>query len=84
MVLDYVKFNFRADINALRPVGRVLLCGLTKLTEEGEPIHQAQAYVILGLLGRRLPELFSDDLGLLETLFKKLVSETQDVRFQIR
>lgn len=62
----------------------MLLCGLSKLTEEGEVVHQAQAYVILGLLGRRLPELFSDDLGLLETLFKKLVSETADIRLQIR
>lgn len=76
--------DFSSDIKEFTPIGNLLLCGMTKLTDEGEPAHQGQAYVLIGLIGRRLPSLVCDDLNLLENLFKKLVTSNPDIRLQIR
>lgn len=73
-----------SDMKDFKAIGNLLLCGMTKLTDEGEATHQGQAYVIIGLIGRRLPSLVSNDLNLLEKLFKKLASSNTDIKLQIR
>lgn len=62
----------------------MLQTGLQKLIKEGEPIHQGQAFLVLGILGSRFPLLTYHNISLLELFFKNLESASPDLRLQIR
>ncbi|KAF5283686.1 hypothetical protein FQR65_LT13757 [Abscondita terminalis] len=73
-----------AEETQLSKVVSILQTGLQKLIREGEPIHQGQAYIILGALGSRFPLLTYHNVALLELFFKNLEAAEPDLRLQIR
>lgn len=58
--------------------------GLKKLIREGEPTHQGQAFLIIGMLAQRFPIYVFQDVSLLELFFKSLDSASTDLKLQIR
>ncbi|RZC32274.1 proteasome-associated protein ECM29 -like [Asbolus verrucosus] len=73
-----------ADEGPLSKVAPVLLSGMQKLIKEGEEIHQGQAYVLIGTLAQRFPNIVYHDINLLETFFKNLEIANPDLKLQIR
>ncbi|KAK5644780.1 hypothetical protein RI129_006080 [Pyrocoelia pectoralis] len=73
-----------AEEAQLSKVASILQTGLQKLIREGEPVHQGQAYLILGVLGSRFLLLTYHNVSLLEMFFKNLDSAEPDLRLQIR
>lgn len=68
----------------LSKVASVLQTGLQKLIREGEPMHQGQAFLVLGFLGSRFPLITYHNAALLEMFFKNLESANPELRLQIR
>lgn len=77
-------YCFSADGSQLIKVASVLQSGLNKLIKEGEAVHQGQAFLINGMIGRRFPMIVYHDIGLLEMFFKKLETGDADLKLQIR
>lgn len=57
---------------------------MIKLTNEGELIHQGQAFVVLGAISRRFPMVVFHDTSLIEMFYKKLEEGDTDLKLQIR
>ncbi|TPX39274.1 hypothetical protein SeLEV6574_g07344 [Synchytrium endobioticum] len=81
----------------IRPVAPVLVSGLLKLIEqrhdnEAQAAQSAQeaevlrgfAYEAIGLVSRRAPELFANDMTILTSFFKALSIETRNVRISVQ
>ncbi|XP_018321144.1 proteasome adapter and scaffold protein ECM29 [Agrilus planipennis] len=73
-----------AEEASLCKVAAILMSGLLKLIREGEPSHQSQAFIIIGMIGRRFPSVVYHDVGLLEMFFKNLETANPDLKLQIR
>ena len=68
----------------------MLLQGLQKLIEDTKDDHSNEAetnrgfaYEALGLLAKRVPELFRSDISILTSLFEAVSQESKDVRFSV-
>lgn len=79
-----IIFFFSGSNTDLPHVAKFLQSGLVKLINEGESIHQGQAFVIMGMLAHKYPSIVYHSVNLLSTFFKKLESETPETKLQIR
>ncbi|XP_065156025.1 proteasome adapter and scaffold protein ECM29-like [Atheta coriaria] len=79
--INMVQF---ADTDNLAKISNVLKSGMIKLTNEGELIHQGQAFVVLGAISRRFPMVVFHDTSLIEMFYKKLEEGDTDLKLQIR
>ncbi|KAI1309120.1 hypothetical protein EDD11_004131 [Mortierella claussenii] len=84
---------------ALTPIAPVLVSGMLKFTQQNETTHglanadtsptdnetsKGFAYVALGLLSKRVPDLFRKDLTIVEGLFEQLASQPPNVKTYIQ
>ncbi|XP_031556184.1 proteasome adapter and scaffold protein ECM29-like [Actinia tenebrosa] len=70
----------------LGAMGQVLLSGMTKLVDQ-EKQHiklRSLAFIAIGKLARRLPSLFSSDIGLVQKLFQSICEEEEDTRLAVQ
>ncbi|XP_040217375.1 proteasome adapter and scaffold protein ECM29 isoform X2 [Rana temporaria] len=72
--------------NKIKPLGPMLLNGLTKLINEykEDPKLLSMAYSGVGKLSGRMPQLFTKDLALVQQFFEALRKEEMDVRLSIQ
>ncbi|KAJ3137196.1 hypothetical protein HK100_000877 [Physocladia obscura] len=94
--MGFVQWIARmAENDKIRPVAPILLSGMLKMIEEtGDGGSQAGekeaeslrgfAYDIVGLLSKRAPELFKNDLTILKDFFKAVSRETRNVRVSVQ
>ncbi|XP_040273233.1 proteasome adapter and scaffold protein ECM29 [Bufo bufo] len=70
----------------LKPLGPMLLNGLTKLINEykEDPKLLSMAYSAVGKLAGRMPQLFIKDLALVQQFFEAMRKEDMDVRLSIQ
>ncbi|XP_018425453.1 PREDICTED: proteasome-associated protein ECM29 homolog [Nanorana parkeri] len=70
----------------MKPLGPMLLNGLTKLINEykEDPKLLSMAYSGVGKLSGRMPQLFTKDLALVQQFFEALRKEEMDVRLSIQ
>lgn len=57
---------------------------MQKLINEGEDVHQGQAYIIIGLLAHRFPRIVYHSVEIMELFLKNLESAPPDLKLQIR
>uniref|UniRef100_A0A4W3I4L2 Ecm29 proteasome adaptor and scaffold n=1 Tax=Callorhinchus milii TaxID=7868 RepID=A0A4W3I4L2_CALMI len=72
--------------NKIKPLGPMLLNGLTKLINEykEDPKALSMAYSAVGKLSSRLPQLFTKDLALVQQFFEAMCKENSDIRLSIQ
>ncbi|XP_078427300.1 proteasome adapter and scaffold protein ECM29 [Cetorhinus maximus] len=72
--------------NKIKPLGPMLLNGLTKLINEykEDPKALSMAYSAVGKLSSRLPQLFTKDLALVQQFFEAMCKEGPDIRLSIQ
>ncbi|KAL7988627.1 hypothetical protein Chor_007546 [Crotalus horridus] len=70
----------------IKPLGPMLLNGLTKLINEykEDPKLLSMAYSAVGKLSSRIPQLFTKDLALVQQFFEALSKEEPDTRLAIQ
>nr|DBA28234.1 TPA: hypothetical protein GDO54_008627 [Pyxicephalus adspersus] len=70
----------------IKPLGPMLLNGLTKLINEykEDPKLLSMAYSGVGKLSGRIPQLFTKDLALVQQFFEAMRKEEMDVRLSIQ
>ncbi|XP_075681729.1 proteasome adapter and scaffold protein ECM29 [Rhinoderma darwinii] len=70
----------------LKPLGPMLLNGLTKLINEykEDPKLLSLAYSAVGKLSGRMPQLFTKDIALVQQFFEAMRKEDMDVRLSIQ
>ncbi|XP_013777201.1 proteasome-associated protein ECM29 homolog [Limulus polyphemus] len=68
------------------PVGKVLISGMQKLIAEPNEDSKVrnQAYVAVGMLGMKLPNLVTEDLSIVNSFFDALVNEDRDSKIAIQ
>ncbi|KAI8928745.1 proteasome stabiliser-domain-containing protein [Entophlyctis helioformis] len=92
--MSFVQWIARmADTDKLRPIGAVMLSGLLKFINDGPPetgsalenetLH-GFAYEAVGLLSKRLPSLFRDDLSILVGFFSAVSTVSRNVRVSVQ
>ncbi|KAK6324485.1 hypothetical protein J4Q44_G00038270 [Coregonus suidteri] len=69
-----------------KPLGLMLLNGLTKLINEykEDPKLMCMAYSAVGKLSSRMPQLFTKDIALVQQFFEAMCKEEPDVRLAIQ
>ncbi|KAM9449576.1 proteasome adapter and scaffold protein ECM29 [Clarias gariepinus] len=69
-----------------KPLGLMLLNGLTKLINEykEDPKLLCMAYSAVGKLSSRMPQLFTKDIALVQQFFESMCKEEADVRLAIQ
>ncbi|MCJ8749226.1 hypothetical protein PDJAM_G00173890 [Pangasius djambal] len=69
-----------------KPLGLMLLNGLTKLINEykEDPKLLCMAYSAVGKLSNRMPQLFTKDIALVQQFFESMCKEEADVRLAIQ
>lgn len=69
-----------------KPLGLMLLNGLTKLINEykEDPKLLCVAYSAVGKLSHRMPQLFTKDIALVQQFFESMCKEEADVRLAIQ
>eukprot|EP01119_Soliformovum_irregulare_P015728 TRINITY_DN4466_c0_g1_i1.p1 TRINITY_DN4466_c0_g1~~TRINITY_DN4466_c0_g1_i1.p1 ORF type:complete len:1775 (+),score=639.94 TRINITY_DN4466_c0_g1_i1:70-5394(+) len=90
--MAFVQWVFRHAGDAqLEAMGPVILSGLLKFLDQlkesqGPDANELKrfAYVAIGLLSKRLPRLFSEDLAIITTFFTSLAAEEQSVKGSIQ
>uniref|UniRef100_T1J5P2 TOG domain-containing protein n=1 Tax=Strigamia maritima TaxID=126957 RepID=T1J5P2_STRMM len=70
----------------LQPIGPVLISGMVKLISEAADDSKLRglAYVAIGKLGHKLPQLVNKDLALVQNFFTALEQEDQNTRLAIQ
>ncbi|KAG7272777.1 hypothetical protein CRUP_036837, partial [Coryphaenoides rupestris] len=79
--------SFPANIQSNKPLGLMLLNGLTKLIneyKEVDPKLLCVAYSAVGKLASRMPQLFTKDIALVQQFFESMCKEESDVRLAIQ
>uniref|UniRef100_A0A8C9N950 Ecm29 proteasome adaptor and scaffold n=2 Tax=Serinus canaria TaxID=9135 RepID=A0A8C9N950_SERCA len=72
--------------NKIKPLGPMLLNGLTKLINEYKEDSKllSMAYSAVGKLSSRMPQLFTKDIALVQQFFEALCKEDADTRLAIQ
>ncbi|KAI9345200.1 proteasome stabiliser-domain-containing protein [Obelidium mucronatum] len=81
-----------AEPAKIKPVAPILLSGLLKLIQDSETNESDKeleslrgfAYEAVGLLSKRAPENFVNDISILKSFFKAVSSETRNVRVSVQ
>ncbi|KAL3269226.1 hypothetical protein HHI36_008307 [Cryptolaemus montrouzieri] len=85
LALNFTNNVIRSgDKEALNKLASVLLGGLQKYTSEGEEAQKGQAYILIGLLAQRYPEMVYHNFTLLETFIHNIENAAPDLKLQIR
>ncbi|KAJ3229832.1 hypothetical protein HDU78_008811, partial [Chytriomyces hyalinus] len=82
-----------AEPTKIQPVAPILLSGLLKLIDEGAEAPDSDkdaealrgfAYDAVGLLSKRAPQLFVNDINILKSFFKAVSTESRNVRVSVQ
>ncbi|KAG0371099.1 hypothetical protein BGZ54_000043 [Gamsiella multidivaricata] len=90
--MAFVQWIARMSSEAtLKPIAPVLVSGLLKFTRENENVIGLEsesakgfAYVALGLISKRVPEIFRKDLTIVQGIFDQLASQPPNVKTYIQ
>ncbi|XP_061591425.1 proteasome adapter and scaffold protein ECM29 [Cololabis saira] len=86
LTLQFVHHICMVCPDTNKPLGLMLLNGLTKLINEykEDPKLLCVAYSAVGKLSSRMPQLFTKDLALVQQFFESMCKEEPDVRLAIQ
>ncbi|XP_044754481.1 proteasome adapter and scaffold protein ECM29 [Coccinella septempunctata] len=85
LALNFTNNIIRSgNMSTLKKLASVLLGGLQKYTNEGEENQKGQAYVLIGLLAQKFPDLVYHNLTLFEHFLHNLEEASADLKLQIR
>ncbi|XP_077575498.1 proteasome adapter and scaffold protein ECM29 [Stigmatopora nigra] len=86
LTLQFVHHICMVCPDSNRPLGLMLLNGLTKLINEykEDPKLLCVAYSAVGKLSSRMPQLFTKDIALVQQFFESMCKEEPDVRLAIQ
>uniref|UniRef100_A0A3Q3RQQ8 Ecm29 proteasome adaptor and scaffold n=1 Tax=Mastacembelus armatus TaxID=205130 RepID=A0A3Q3RQQ8_9TELE len=86
LTLQFVHHICMVCPNTNKPLGLMLLNGLTKLINEykEDPKLLCVAYSAVGKLSSRMPQLFTKDIALVQQFFESMCKEEPDVRLAIQ
>ncbi|KAK7166459.1 hypothetical protein R3I93_006281 [Phoxinus phoxinus] len=86
LTLQFVHHICMVCPDTNKPLGLMLLNGLTKLINEykEDPKLLCMAYSAVGKLSSRMPQLFTKDIALVQQFFESMCKEESDVRLAIQ
>ncbi|XP_071264383.1 proteasome adapter and scaffold protein ECM29 isoform X2 [Salvelinus alpinus] len=86
LTLQFVHHICQVCPDTNKPLGLMLLNGLTKLINEykEDPKLLCMAYSAVGKLASRMPQLFTKDIALVQQFFEAMCKEEPDVRLAIQ
>ncbi|KAJ8000530.1 hypothetical protein DPEC_G00181070 [Dallia pectoralis] len=86
LTLQFVHHICQVCPDTNKPLGLMLLNGLTKLINEykEDPKLLCMAYAAVGKLSSRMPQLFTKDIALVQQFFESMCKEEPDVRLAIQ
>ncbi|XP_062334026.1 proteasome adapter and scaffold protein ECM29 [Osmerus eperlanus] len=86
LTLQFVHHICMVCPDTNKPLGLMLLNGLTKLINEykEDPKLLCVAYSAVGKLSHRMPQLFTKDIALVQQFFESMCKEESDVRLAIQ
>uniref|UniRef100_A0AAY4AG20 Ecm29 proteasome adaptor and scaffold n=1 Tax=Denticeps clupeoides TaxID=299321 RepID=A0AAY4AG20_9TELE len=86
LTLQFVHHICMVCPDSNKPLGLMLLNGLTKLINEykEDPKLLCMAYSAVGKLSSRMPQLFTKDIALVQQFFESMCKEEADVRLAIQ
>uniref|UniRef100_A0A8C5AAC5 Ecm29 proteasome adaptor and scaffold n=1 Tax=Gadus morhua TaxID=8049 RepID=A0A8C5AAC5_GADMO len=86
LTLQFVHHICMVCPDSNKPLGLMLLNGLTKLINEykEDPKLLCLAYSAVGKLSSRMPQLFTKDIALVQQFFESMCKEESDVRLAIQ
>ncbi|XP_074545554.1 proteasome adapter and scaffold protein ECM29 [Halichoeres trimaculatus] len=86
LTLQFVHHICMVCPDSNKPLGLMLLNGLTKLINEykEDPKLLCVAYSAVGKLSSRMPQLFTKDIALVQQFFESMCKEEPDVRLAIQ
>ncbi|XP_064782820.1 proteasome adapter and scaffold protein ECM29 isoform X2 [Oncorhynchus masou masou] len=86
LTLQFVHHICQVCPDTNKPLGLMLLNGLTKLINEykEDPKLLCMAYSAVGKLSSRMPQLFTKDIALVQQFFEAMCKEEPDVRLAIQ
>uniref|UniRef100_A0A8C1EJV2 Ecm29 proteasome adaptor and scaffold n=1 Tax=Cyprinus carpio carpio TaxID=630221 RepID=A0A8C1EJV2_CYPCA len=86
LTLQFVHHICMVCPDTNKPLGLMLLNGLTKLINEHkeDPKLLCVAYSAVGKLSSRMPQLFTKDIALVQQFFESMCKEEADVRLAIQ
>uniref|UniRef100_A0A8C9YF89 Ecm29 proteasome adaptor and scaffold n=1 Tax=Sander lucioperca TaxID=283035 RepID=A0A8C9YF89_SANLU len=86
LTLQFVHHICMVCPDTNKPLGLMLLNGLTKLINEykEDPKLLSVAYSAVGKLSSRMPQLFTKDIALVQQFFESMCKEEADVRLAIQ
>ncbi|XP_041640941.1 proteasome adapter and scaffold protein ECM29 [Cheilinus undulatus] len=86
LTLQFVHHICMVCPDTNKPLGLMLLNGLTKLINEykEDPKLLCVAYAAVGKLSSRMPQLFTKDIALVQQFFESMCKEEPDVRLAIQ
>ncbi|XP_030643873.1 proteasome adapter and scaffold protein ECM29 [Chanos chanos] len=86
LTLQFVHHICMVCPDTNKPLGLMLLNGLTKLINEykEDPKLLCVAYSAVGKLSSRMPQLFTKDIALVQQFFESMCKEDADVRLAIQ
>ncbi|XP_045070407.1 proteasome adapter and scaffold protein ECM29 isoform X1 [Coregonus clupeaformis] len=86
LTLQFVHHICQVCPDTNKPLGLMLLNGLTKLINEykEDPKLMCMAYSAVGKLSSRMPQLFTKDIALVQQFFEAMCKEEPDVRLAIQ
>uniref|UniRef100_A0A3Q3WNZ9 Uncharacterized protein n=1 Tax=Mola mola TaxID=94237 RepID=A0A3Q3WNZ9_MOLML len=86
LTLQFVHHICMVCPDSNKPLGLMLLNGLTKLINEykEDPKLLCVAYAAVGKLSSRMPQLFTKDIALVQQFFESMCKEGPDVRLAIQ
>ncbi|KAG1956648.1 proteasome adapter and scaffold protein ECM29 [Pimephales promelas] len=86
LTLQFVHHICMVCPDTNKPLGLMLLNGLTKLINEykEDPKLLCMAYSAVGKLSSRMPQLFTKDIALVQQFFESMCKEDSDVRLAIQ
>ncbi|XP_062864224.1 proteasome adapter and scaffold protein ECM29 isoform X2 [Trichomycterus rosablanca] len=86
LTLQFVHHICAVCPDSNKPLGLMLLNGLTKLINEYKEDRKllCLAYSAVGKLSSRMPELFTKDIALVQQFFESMCKEEADVRLAIQ
>ncbi|XP_056135583.1 proteasome adapter and scaffold protein ECM29 [Lampris incognitus] len=86
LTLQFVHHICMVCPDTNKPLGLMLLNGLTKLINEykEDPKLLCVAYSAVGKLSSRMPQLFTKDIALVQQFFESMCKEESDVRLAIQ
>ncbi|KAL1918775.1 uncharacterized protein VTP21DRAFT_2797 [Calcarisporiella thermophila] len=90
--MHFVQWSARmANSEIIRPIANVLVSGMLKFIEEQREMTGNDAetlrgfgYVAIGLITKRVPDMFRTDIPLLSNLFSSVSTETANVRVSVQ